>query len=302
MLVKTKYYDTPADEQNRTRITKMLTEQFPFLKYEPIGESRCGRKIESFSLGCEDEQVLFCGAFHGMEWLTSLLLFRFLETVCRCVETGGSVCGINIDRFLDRRGLIIIPCVNPDGVEISLNGECAAGKYERRVSEIADGKAHRWQANAFGVDINHNFNAGWRELRLREQNCGISGPSITQYGGEMPESEPETKALTKLCRTRNIRHATAFHSQGEEIYWSYDSETPKRSRLMAEVMARSSGYALSSPSGLAIGGGFKDWFIEELKKPAFTVEIGIGRNPLPASKLNEIYTRLEEMLALCTIM
>lgn len=302
MLVKTKYYDTPADEQNRTRITKMLTEQFPFLKYGPIGESRCGRKIESFSLGCEDEQVLFCGAFHGMEWLTSLLLFRFLETVCRCVETGGSVCGINIDRFLDRRGLIIIPCVNPDGVEISLNGECAAGKYERLVSEIADGKAHRWQANAFGVDINHNFNAGWRELKLREQNCGISGPSITQYGGEMPESEPETKALTKLCRTRNIRHATAFHSQGEEIYWSYGSETPKRSRLMAEVMARSSGYALSSPSGLAIGGGFKDWFIEELKKPAFTVEIGIGRNPLPASKLNEIYTRLEEMLALCTIM
>ena len=301
-MVKTKYYDTPADEQNRTRITKMLTEQFPFLKYGPIGESRCGRKIESFSLGCEDEQVLFCGAFHGMEWLTSLLLFRFLETVCRCVETGGSVCGINIDRFLDRRGLIIIPCVNPDGVEISLNGECAAGKYERLVSEIADGKAHRWQANAFGVDINHNFNAGWRELKLREQNCGISGPSITQYGGEMPESEPETKALTKLCRTRNIRHATAFHSQGEEIYWSYGSETPKRSRLMAEVMARSSGYALSSPSGLAIGGGFKDWFIEELKKPAFTVEIGIGRNPLPASKLNEIYTRLEEMLALCTIM
>ncbi|MCQ4023092.1 MULTISPECIES: M14 family metallocarboxypeptidase [unclassified Ruminococcus] len=301
-MVKTKYYDTPADEQNRARITKMLTEQFPFLKREQIGVSRCGRSIDAFSLGNEDEQVLMCGAFHGMEWLTSLLLFRFLKEVCRCVKSGGSIRGINIDRFLNRRGLIVVPCVNPDGVEISLNGECAAGRYERRVSEIANGKAHRWQANAFGVDINHNFSAGWRELKQREKSSGITAPSITQYGGEMPESEPETKALTKLCRSRNIRHATAFHSQGEEIYWSYGSNTPKKSRLMAEVMARTSGYALSSPSGLAVGGGFKDWFIEELSKPAFTVEIGCGRNPLPASKLDEIYNRLEEMLALCVIM
>ena len=302
MLVKTKYYETPADEQNRTRITKMLVEKFPFLRCESIGTSRCGRSIEAFSLGCEDEQVLFCGAFHGMEWLTSLLLFKYLETVCECTVSGENIRDINIDRFLERRGLMVIPCVNPDGVEISLNGECAAGKYECRVSGIACGKAHRWQANAFGVDINHNFNAGWRELKEREQSSGITAPSITQYGGEMPESEPETKALTKLCRSRNIRHAIAFHSQGEEIYWHYGDNTPKKSRLMAEVMARSSGYALSSPSGLAIGGGFKDWFIEELKKPAFTVEIGVGRNPLPASKLYEIYSRLEEMLALCTIM
>lgn len=301
-MVKTKCYDTPADEQNRRRITKSLLEEFPFLKCESIGTSRCGRSIDALSLGNEDEQVLMCGAFHGMEWLTSLLLFRFLETICKSCKTGESVCEIHVERFLNRRGIIIVPCVNPDGVEISLNGECAAGRYEQRVEEIAKGKAHRWQANAFGVDINHNFAADWKEVRKREIESGITGPSITQYGGEMPESEPETRAITSLCRSRNIRHATAFHSQGGEIYWHYGSNTPKRSRLMAEVMARSSGYALSSPSGLAVGGGFKDWFITEFSKPAFTVEIGNGRNPLPASKLSEIYARLEEMLTLCLIM
>lgn len=301
-MVKLKYYDTPADEQNRRRISRSLDEEYSFLNHSIIGTSRCGRSIDAYSLGNEDEQVLLCGAFHGMEWLTSLLLFRFLETVCNSLSQGICVRDIRLDRFLRSRGAIIVPCVNPDGVEISLNGECAAGKFEQRVSSIAQGKAHRWQANAYGVDINHNFNAGWKLLHEREAESGITGPSLTRYGGEMPESEPETKAIVNLCRSKNIRHAVAFHSQGEEIYWSYGSITPKNSRIMAEAMARSSGYALSTPQGLAVGGGFKDWFISEFKRPAFTIEIGSGRNPLPASKLSEIYNRIEEMLALCLIM
>ncbi len=300
-MVKIKYYDSPADEQNRGRIAAALKNDFPFLRHAVIGRSRCGRSIDAYSVGEGDEQALLCGAFHGMEWLTSLLLFKFLENVCLSVKNGSSISGIRVDRFLEERGAIFVPCVNPDGVEISLNGECAAGKYEQKVSDIARGKAHRWQANAFGVDINHNFAAGWRDLHRLEIESGISSASMTRYGGEAPESEPETRALTSLCRSQSIRHAVAFHSQGEEIYWSYGEQTPEKSRIMAETMARSSGYALSNPSGLAVGGGFKDWFIDELKKPAFTVEIGLGRNPLPSSKLGEIYSRLEEMLALCLI-
>lgn len=301
-MTKTKCYDIPADEQNRRRISKLLEDNFPFLKVRAIGTSLCGRSIDAFSLGNEDEQVLMCGAFHGMEWITSLLLFRFLESLCHGVKTGEGIRGINVDRFLARRGIIVVPCVNPDGVEISLNGECAAGRYEQVVENIAAGRAHRWQANAAGVDINHNFSADWKHLHKREIESGITGPSLTQYGGQMPESEPETRAITDLCRHNNIRHAIAFHSQGSEIYWDFGASTPKRSRRMAEVMASSSGYTLSSPSGLAVGGGFKDWFITEFSKPAFTVEVGNGRNPLPASKLGEIYNQLEEMLILCLIM
>lgn len=199
-MVKTKCYDTPADEKNRRRISQSLTQRYPFLKHDIIGKSHCGRTIDSYSLGNENEQVLMCAAFHGMEWLTSLVLFRFLERVCEAFEKDSGICEINVARFLSRRGLIIVPCVNPDGVEISLNGECAAGKFEQRVEHIAAGKAHRWQANAVGVDINHNFSAGWKSLHEKEISSGITGPSLTQYGGQYPESEPETKALTSLCR------------------------------------------------------------------------------------------------------
>jgi len=71
---------------------------------------------------------------------------------------------------------------------------------------------------------------------------------------------------------------------------------------MAEIMATTSGYMLSEPKGLAVGGGFKDWFIKEFNRPGFTVEMGKGENPLPIETAKEIYERLEEMLMLTVIM
>ena len=67
-------------------------------------------------------------------------------------------------------------------------------------------------------------------------------------------------------------------------------------------MATSSGYALDVPISIAEGGGFKDWFISEFKRPAFTIELGKGKNPLPIEDANEIYRRVREMLVLITIM
>jgi g-D-glutamyl-meso-diaminopimelate peptidase len=34
--------------------------------------------------------------------------------------------------------------------------------------------------------------------------------------------------------------------------------------------------------------GFKDWFLQVFKRPAFTIEAGLGENPLPTSQLPEI--------------
>ena len=58
----------------------------------------------------------------------------------------------------------------------------------------------------------------------------------------------------------------------------------------------------SGNAGLASHGGFKDWFISELRKPGFTMEIGKGENPLPVSQLYEIYSRIEEALVLFALM
>ena len=67
-------------------------------------------------------------------------------------------------------------------------------------------------------------------------------------------------------------------------------------------MEKLSGYKLAEPVGTAVGGGLKDWLISELNIPAFTVEVGLGENPLPDEDLDLIYNRLEEMLTVMAIL
>ena len=67
------------------------------------------------------------------------------------------------------------------------------------------------------------------------------------------------------------------------------------------MLSVASGYKLSKPEGLAIGGGFKDWFVSEFNKPAFTVEIGLGKNPLPISGFEKVYEKIEKMLLVAAL-
>lgn len=293
---------TGFDMNLREEFIKKLCKKYSFIKCGTVGKSLCNRDIHYLKIGSTDNPALFVAAFHGMEWLTSLLVLDFTESISEAIYNKKSIKGIEIEKFLNRQGLIVIPCMNPDGVEISLNGAQKACSYESLVNRLMNyGSTTSWQANARGVDLNHNFNANWYELHQLEAKNGITGPAPTRYGGSLPNSEPETKALVDFCEKFNFRHVVAFHSQGEEIYWKYGAKTPKKAECMASEMAKLSGYKLSSPEGLAVGGGFKDWFIEEFAKPGFTVEIGKGKNPLPFSDIEGIYDRLESMMVYCSI-
>lgn len=280
------------------RVTAALTEEYPFLSESVIGRSCAGRDIPALQLGRSAEYVLIAAAFHGSEYITETVLLRFIVMLCEALKGDTSLVGFNARRSLFGRGVIFVPCVNPDGCEIVLHGAAGAGALAANVARLCSGKFDSWNANLRGVDINHNFSAGWQELSDLEKRSGITGPAPTRFGGWRPESEPETLALTELCRTRKIRHAVALHSQGEVIYWTYGDKIPRRSRKMAEILSTSSGYALSEPEGLAVGGGFKDWFISEFDRPGFTVEMGLGKNPLPVEQAADITERLKEMLML----
>lgn len=291
-----------ADRKTREAVIGRLLIDHAFLSRDTIGESRCARPIDLLTVGNRKKQVLFAAGFHGMEWITTMLMLRFTDELCACVKKGKSMCGIRVGTFLNRRGIAVIPCVNPDGVEIQLHGAGSAGEYRELVERVSMGDTGHWQANAAGVDINHNFSAGWEDLKRLELESGISSPSPTRYGGEAPESEPETRTITSYCRTGSISHALAFHSQGEEIYWSYGDYKEPEALRMARLMSHSSGYKLGEAEGLACGGGFKDWFVEKFRRPAFTVEVGLGRNPLPPEQFDGIYERLREMLVLAVVL
>ncbi len=297
-LVKAVEYDS----QTRNLIIESLCERYKFIKKSIIGKSSKGTDIKALKIGDSQAYCLIAAAFHGSERITSNLLLMFIERLCMALDCDGFISGLKARRAMTGRGVIFVPCVNPDGCDISLLGNAACGNMASKISKLCRNDFSHWNANFRGVDINHNFSAGWDNLRRLEKENGIYGPSPTRFGGYRPESEPETVALINLCRKTEMRHVIALHSQGEVIYWDYDNKKIPRSRKMAEIMATSTGYALDVPSGLAVGGGFKDWFITEFSRPGFTVEVGKGENPLPITDLEEIYRQTEEMLMLCSIM
>ena len=278
-----------------------LLGKYPFLQLEKIGKTGMGKELLALRIGRREQYVLYAAAFHGTERISAAVCLRFVERLCRAILIGSDIAGVPVRRVFADRGLLALPMVNPDGVDIAIHGEKAADPGGR-IKRLCGGHFELWNANGRGVDINHNFDAGWQELRAAEEAAGIFGPGPTRYGGPRPNSEAETVALCELCRRYPIAHVLALHSQGEVIYWHYGTHTPEKAKRMANVLSASSGYALEEPMGLAAHGGFKDWFIREHGRPGFTVELGRGRNPLPPQELDGIYRRVEEMLMLSFIL
>ncbi len=274
-----------------------LAEKYPFLTVEGVGRSRLGRSIYAVNYGNTQGGVLYAGGFHGAEWLTCMCLLQFTEKIAESINKNEALCGREFYSLINKRGICIIPCVNPDGVEIAMRGAESGGKRQREIETVMKNNPNQvWSANAAGVDINHNFNAGREEIKRIELSNGIIGPSPRRFCGAYAESEPETRTIANLCRHKAFAQAMALHSQGEEIYWKYGKHTPECSYSMAKALAELSGYTLVENRSLASHGGFKDWFIDELHKPAFTIEIGKGKNPLPEAMVAEIMKRIEKML------
>ena len=278
-----------------------------YLRGVTLGSSVLGRPINALVLAPFNgervtQRVLMAGAFHAQEWLTALCILRLCEEICLALDSGLPLCGLPAAEALRNRQLWLVPMVNPDGVEIALCGSGAAGAYGALAAETGGNTPGLWQANARGVDINHNFAAGWDITQKQAAALGRNSPGPRQYPGPSPESEPETRAITDLCRRMAFRHLVALHSQGEEIYWAYGEHTPPQSHLMAQVMGDASGYAVTHPTGMASHGGCKDWFIQCFHRPGFTLELGKGCNPLPVADFEAIYGKAREMLVLSLLL
>ena len=175
-------YNVMPDYQTRRKIINDICEKYSFVHHSFAGKSVCGRCIDVLHIGNTKNCVLYCAGFHGSEYLTVTAVLKFFEQCADAMENDSVVGRYKIRDFLREKGLTIVPCVNPDGVEIAIHGSDAALKYKSLV-EKASKENKVWQAHARGVDINHNFNAGWNELKNRELSMNIKAPSATRFGG-----------------------------------------------------------------------------------------------------------------------
>lgn len=76
---------------------------------------------------------------------------------------------------------------------------------------------------------------------------------------------------------------------------------PPVSRTIAEMFSRASGYSIAEGPAEVSYAGYKDWFIQDFRRPGYTIEAGIGVNPLPLSQFPAIYNQNEEIMLLAAI-
>ena len=104
-----------------------------------------------------------------------------------------------------------------------------------------------------------------------------------------PLNQRESIALARYTDEVDPDLVIAFHTQGEVIYWQFGGFFVPGARELAEEFSRLSGYALEDTPYASSFAGYKDWFIQNWRRPGFTIESGLGESPLPLSQFPEIY-------------
>ena len=276
-----------------------LKARYPFIETGVAGYSSLGRELSYLRLGTGSNEVFYNAAHHGLEWITSPVLMKFAEDYTKAYALGTEINGFDPRELWENTSIYIMPMVNPDGVDLVLNGlQRSNPNYSKLISwnRGSTDFSRDWQSNNNGVDLNHNYNAAWEESKQAEAALGITGPGPTRFSGPYPESEPESRAVADFTRAHNFRLVMAYHSQGEVIFWNFQNLAPPEAQTIGESLAGLSGYELAEPEGPASYAGYKDWFIQDYRRPGYTVEVGRGTNPLPISQFDTIYADNRPML------
>ncbi len=270
-----------------------LADRYPFLERETIGYSVLGRPIICLKLGMGSKKVFYNGSFHANEWITSIVLLRFIEEVSESLFKRQRFYGIDLERLFRKVTLYIVPMVNPDGVDI-VNQAIKNEAVLRGVEQIADRYPaipypDGWKANIRGVDLNLQFPAEWKQAREIKFEQGFTTFAPRDFVGEGPLTEPESLAVYDFTLKYQFDLILAYHSQGEVIYWKFLDYEPPRSKEIALYFGQVSGYAVELTPEASGYAGYKDWFIQNYNRPGYTIEVGQGINPLPLTQFAQIY-------------
>lgn len=274
----------PYDFQVLNEDLNELYELYPFIRKQTIGNSVMGKNLDELQIGRGAKIVHWNGSFHANEWITTAVIMQFLNDYLIALTNKETIRGLDVSPFYDQVTLSIVPMVDPDGVNLVLNGppEGEVGEEALRIN-AGSTDFSGWKANIRGVDLNNQYPAKWEVDAARKPTT----PAPRDFPGYQPLTEPETVAMAELAGARNFEKMLAFHTQGEVIYWGYEGLEPPRSMTIVDEFGRVSGYVpiryVDSFSG------YKDWFIQEFRDPGFTVELGQGVNPLPLNQFDEIY-------------
>ena len=266
-------------------INRIVQLQEEGLELFNAGKSVLGKNILATHVGdYNGTQILIQGGIHAREYITSLLLVEMARN-------------LHNNDLVKNGGIYFIFLVNPDGAEIVLDGidsvNCEITKNYLIMANNSSTDFSQYKANINLVDLNTNFDALWGG---GSQN--VFCPSTEDFIGFYPNSEREVQSLINFTlRTRPLL-TISYHSKGNVIYYGFENETSEniaRDQTIGEALSEVTGYPLVFTENST--GGYKDWCINSLKIPAYTIEVGDNSLPHPIGEeyLPEIYARNKDV-------
>lgn len=267
---------------------------YPFLEFGEIGKTVLGKSISYIKFGSGSKEIFYSASIHANEWITTVLLMKFLEILSKSYVNDLNIYGYPAKYLFNNYSLYLVPMINLDGVDL------VTGKYPQNstiynnAKKISDSYPDipfpkGWKANILGVDLNLQFPAGWEQAKEIKFAQGFTSPAPRDFVGTSALSAPEAIAMYNFTLNHNFNLVLTYHTQGKVIFWEYQDYAPDISLSIAEAFSRVSGYSVQSTPYNSSFAGYKDWFIYQYRKPGFTIEAGLGENPLPISQFDEIY-------------
>jgi len=186
--------------------------------------------------------------------------------------------------LLDHRQIYIVPVTNPGGYKLNedfwVANDSVLFGYQRKNLRDTNGNGVL-EISVDGVDLNRNYSYQWGL-----DDVGSSGdPTVGNYRGTGPFSEPETQAIRDLLVALRPQVTLDFHAYSDMLMfpWSYTATAAADSAAFKEWtddMTLGNGY--QSGQGTRIlyptNGEFTDWCYGETGlKPrimAWTAELG----------------------------
>ena len=284
----------PITSDSCNRMILDIVETYPFCTSQVLTTTAFGRDVRTLVIGNGPRKVMYSAAHHANEWITALVLLKFGEDLAEAIQNGGEIFGRSAAEIARTATIHLVPMVDPDGVDLVVGaigpGDISFDLAQRLAQEypqipFPDG----WKANLLGVDLNLQYPAGWLQAREIKFSQGFTRPGPRDYVGRAPLNQFETRALADYTQSVDPALVLAYHSQGKEIYWQFRDYEVTGARELGEEFARVSGYELTEVAYNSSFAGYKDWFIQNFRRPGYTIEVGSGVNPLPIEQFDEIY-------------
>ncbi len=103
-----------------------LRNLYPFLEIGSIGKSILNTNIPYIKMGQGPKEVFYSSSYHGNEWITSVVLMKFLADYCYCYKNNLTIFGYSARELFQNVTIYLVPMVNPDGVDL-VTGEIPVG-------------------------------------------------------------------------------------------------------------------------------------------------------------------------------